>query len=127
MADSFYVDLRDNTVDPLMDQFGFDMQLKSSREPTIDPNTGAVTAAAADTLTTVTGLFRFYSQDEINGSDILANDLQALIGGTEVSAAGIVPDSSMQLIAKGVTYNVVRVTPTWPGGVSVLYRLQVRK
>ena len=110
-----------------MDQFGFEMTLRSSREPTIDPNTGAITAAATNVDTAVTGLFRFFSQDEIDGETILANDLQALIGGTELAAAGIVPDTSMQLIAKGDTYNVVRVTPTQPGGVAVLYRLQIRK
>jgi hypothetical protein len=127
MTDAFYTDLRDGTVDPLMTQFGFDMVLKSSREPTVDPNTGAITVAAAEVSTAVSGLFRFYSQDEINREDVLANDIQCLIGGTELNTAGIFPDSSMQLIANGTTYNVVRVTPTQPGGVSVLYRLQIRK
>jgi hypothetical protein len=110
-----------------MDRFGFDMDLKSSRAPEIDPDTGEITTEAADVLTPVTGLFRFYSQDEINGVDIQANDIQALISGKETSDASLVPDTSMQLIAQGVTYNVVRVTPTQPGGVSVLYRLQIRK
>jgi hypothetical protein len=127
VADAFYTNLRDNTVKPLMDRFGFDMDLKSSRAPEIDPDTGEITTEAADVLTPVTGLFRFYSQDEINGVDIQANDIQALISGKETSDASLVPDTSMQLIAQGVTYNVVRVTPTQPGGVSVLYRLQIRK
>lgn len=127
MADKFYTDLRDNTVDPLMNQFGFDMQLKSSREPVIDPDTGAILTAAGDVLTTVTGLFRFYSQDEITGKDVLANDIQCLIGGTELNTAAIYPDTSMQLIAQGTTYNIVRVTPTQPGGISLLFRLQIRK
>ncbi len=127
MSDKFYTDLRDDTVDPMMDQFGFDMILRSSREPTIDPDTGIVTTAATPVDTTVTGLFRFYSQDEIDDKNILANDIQCLIGATEVNTAGIDPDSTMQVIAKGSTYNVVRVTPTQPGGIEVLYRLQIRK
>lgn len=110
-----------------MAQFGFDMILRSSREPVIDPNTGGITTPATVVDTTVTGIFRFYSQDEINGETVLANDIQALIGGTEVNTAGVVPDSAMQLIAQGATYNIVRVTPTQPGGVAVLYRLQIRK
>ncbi len=127
MAAIDYVDLRDNTVDPLMDDFGFDMTLESSREPTIDPNTGAITAAATVVSTTVTGIFRFFSQDEIIRMDILSGDLQVLIGGKEANDAGIVPDTTMQLVAKGVKYSIVRVTPTEPGGVAVLYRLQIRR
>lgn len=127
MADAFYIDLRDNAVDPLMDEFGFDMTLESSREPVIDPNTGAVTTAAVPIKTTVKGIFRFFSQDEINGEDVLSGDLQALIGAKDVNALSIIPDTTMQLTAKGDTYSVVRVTPTQPGGVAVLYRLQIRR
>ena len=103
------------------------MQLKSNREPVIDPDTGAITTAAAEVLTTFDGLFRFYSQDEINGKDVLANDIQVLCEVSAFNTAGITPDSSMQVIAQGETYNVVRETPTMPGGVRVLTRLQIRK
>ena len=127
MADSFYTDLRDNTVLPLIKQFGFPMVLKSTREPTIDPDTGAILVAAAEINTTFDGLFRFYSQDEINGKDILANDIQVLCEMSVLNAAGIVPDTSMQLIAQGVTYNIVRETPTQPGGIRILTKLQIRR
>ena len=112
---------------PLLKQFGFPMSLKSSREPVIDPDTGAITTPAAEVLTSFEGMFRFYSQDEINGKDILANDIQVLCEVSSFNTAGITPDSSMQLIAQGKTYNVVRETPTLPGGVRVLTRLQIRK
>ena len=132
MADQFYTDLRDNTVEPLLAKLGFPMVVRSSREPTIDPNTGAITTAATAVNTTVNGIFRFFSQDEVTkalqaGQDILANDIQALIEAKTLNTAGIEPDTSMQLIAKGDTYTVVRVTPTTPGGIPVLYRLQIRK
>lgn len=127
MSDIFYTDLRDNTVDPVLNQFGFSMTIKSSRAPVLDPNTGAEVTPGAGVETAVVGIFRFYSQDEINGRDILASDIQCLVGGLELNTAGVIPDTSMQLIAKGDTYNIVRVTPTQPGGVSVLYRLQIRR
>jgi len=132
MTDAFYEDLRDNTVKPLLDEFGFSMILVTSREPTIDPNTGAITAASADVQTPVTGLFRFFSQDEIfkaleAGQTIQANDLQALIEAKSVNDAGIDIDTVTQLIAKSVTYNVVRNWPTQPGGIPLLYKLQVRR
>lgn len=132
MADAFYEDLRDNTVEPLLSEFGFTMTLVTNREPVIDPNTGAVTAAATTVETPVKGLFRFFSQDEMFkalevGQTIQQNDLQALIEAKSVNDAGISIDTVTQLIAKGVTYNVVRNWPTWPGGVELLYKLQVRK
>lgn len=128
-----YAELRDNTVyDLLQDQFGFAMTLRSSREPTIDPNTGAITTAATTVDTTIYGIFRFFSQDEITkalevGQDILANDMQALVEAKTLNDLGIKPDTGMQVIAQGDTYNVVRVTPTQPGGVALMYRLQLRK
>ena len=127
MAAKFYTNLRDKTVLPLIKQFGFSMVLKSNREPVVDPNTGAITEAAAEVETTFDGLFRFYSQDEIDGKDILANDIQVLCEMSTLTAAGIVPDTSMQLIAQGVTYNIVRETPTQPGGIRVLTRIQIRR
>jgi len=127
MAAIDYADLRDSTVAPLMEDFGFDMTLESSREPTVDPNTGAITAAATVVSTTVTGIFRFFSQDEVIREDVLSGDLQALIGAKKCNDAGIVPDTTMQLTANGDTYSVVRVTPTEPGGIAVLYRLQIRR
>jgi len=132
MADQFYTDLRDNTVAPLLLKLGFPMVIRSSRIPTIDPDTGMVLNAATHVDTSVQGIFRFFSQDEISkqlgtGQDILANDIQALIDATALHTAGIDPDTSMQLIAKGITYTVVRVTPTTPGGIDLMYRLQIRK
>lgn len=127
MADAFYTGLRDKTVLPLIKQFGNTMSLKSNREPVIDPDTGMITTAAAEVFTPFEGLFRFYSQDEINGKTILANDIQVLCEVSAFNTAGITPDSSMQVIAQGTTYNVVRETPTMPGGIRVLTRLQIRK
>lgn len=127
MADSFYTELRDNTVAPLLAKLGFPMVIQSSRPPTIDPDTGAITVAATTVSTAVNGIFRFFSQDEIDGRDILANDIQALIEATALNTAGVSPDTAMQLIAKGNTYTVVRVTPTIPGGIELMYRLQIRR
>ncbi len=127
MADEFYIQKRDVTAHNQIERRGFTMTLRSLTTPTIDPDTGAVTAVAVPVSTSVTGITRFFSQDEIDGKAIKANDLQALISAKETAAASIVPDTTMRLIAKGVTYNVVRVTPTQPGGIDVLYRLQIRR
>ena len=127
MTDAFYNDLRDNAVYKVLQRFGFDMVIKSNRAPVIDPDTGEVLTAATVVSTTVTGIFRFYSQDEVTGKDIQASDIQALIEAKTLNEAGIYPDTDMQLTARGVTYNIVRNTPTQPGGIPLLFRLQIRK
>lgn len=132
MSDAFYTNLRDKTVLPLIKKFGFPMTLVSSREPEFDPDTGEEITGTTEVNTTFDGMFRFYSQDEITkalqaGQNILANDIQVLAEVSVFNEAGITPDTGMQVIAKGVTYNVVRETPTQPGGVRVLTRLQVRR
>lgn len=127
MAALDYADLRDNTVVPLMADFGFDMTLESAREPKIDPDTGEILTAATVVETTVTGILRFFSQDEIIRMNILSGDLQALIEAKSTNDINIVPDTTMQLVAQGVKYSIVRVTPTQPGGIAVLYRLQIRR
>lgn len=125
--DQFYIDKRDITAHRLLDKRGFLMTLVTTSDEVIDPNTGAVTTPATVTNTSVTGIMRFFSQDEINGVDIISGDQQALLSGKELAVASIEPDTTHRLIALGVTYMVVRVTPTIPGGIAVLYRLQVRR
>lgn len=125
--DQFYIDKRDITAHNLLDKRGFIMTLVSTSLEVIDPNSGVITTPATVTNTSVTGIMRFFAQDEINGVDILSGDQQALLSGKELAVAGINPDTTHRLIALGVTYMVVRVTPTIPGGIAVLHRLQVRR
>ncbi len=124
--DQFYIDKRDITAHNLLDKRGFLMTLVSQTGDIFDSNTGIRTPGTT-TNTSVTGILRFFSQDEINGMDILSGDQQALLSGKELAVVDIEPDTTMRLIAKGLTYNVERVTPTQPGGIAVLYRLQVRR
>jgi len=126
MADVFYEEKRDVTAHNQFVKRGFVMTLVSESGESFDANTGIKTVGTV-TSTPVTGITRFFSQDEIDNVNIKANDIQALISGKELAVVSIVPDTTMRLIAKGVTYNVVRVTPTQPGGIDVLYRLQIRR
>ena len=127
MTDQFYIDKRDITAHNLLVKKGFDMTLVSQTDDVINDNTGAITTPGTVTNTVTKGLMRFFSQDEIDGKDIISGDLQVLLSGKDLAVAGIVPDSTMRVIAKGVTYYVVRNTPTTPGGIDVLYRLQIRR
>ena len=124
--DSFYIDKRDNSAHNQISKRGFLMTLVSEAADLFDDDTGIKTPGTV-TNTSITGLFRFFSQDEIDGTNIISGDAQVLVSGKELAVVSIVPDTTMRLIAKGVTYNVVRDTPTTPGGIDVMYRLQIRK
>ena len=127
MSDSFYIKKRDRTAHRLLTKFGFDMTLVSQAPDIIDPDSGVITTVSTPVNTVTKGIMRFFSQDEIDGQDILSGDLQVLFSAKDFAAAGIVPDTTMRVVAKAVTYFVVRNTPTTPGGIDILYRLQVRR
>lgn len=127
MTDAFYETKRDVTAHNMLVKKGFDVTLVSQTDDVIDSDTGAITTPGTVTNTVTKGLMRFFSQDEVDGKDIKSGDLQVLLSAKDLAAAGIVPDTDMRVIVKDVTYFVVRNTPTSPGGIDVLYRLQVRR
>ncbi len=127
MTDAFYETKRDVTAHNMLVKKGFNVTLVSQTDDVIDSDTGAITTPGTVTNTVTKGLMRFFSQDEVDGKDIKSGDLQVLLSAKDLAAAGIVPDTDMRVIVKDVTYFVVRNTPTSPGGIDVLYRLQVRR
>ena len=127
MADAYYIDKRDVTAYNMLVKRGFDITLRSQTDDVIDSDTGAITTPGTVTNTVTKGIMRFFSQDEIDGKNIKSGDVQVLLSAKDLAEAGIVPDTDMRVIALGVTYFVVRNTPTTPGGIDVLYRLQVRR
>lgn len=124
--DQFYIDKRDITAHALINKRGFAMTLVGPLGGSTDSDTGVHTPGTP-TNTAVVGVMRFFSQDEINNIDVLSGDAQALISAKETAEDGIEPDTEMRLIVNGVTYNIVRNTPTMPGGIAIMYRLQIRR
>lgn len=127
MSDQFYINKRDVTAYNMLVKKGFDITLVSQTDDVIDPNSGVITTPGTVTNTVTKGLMRFFSQDEVDDKNILSGDAQVLLSAKDLAEAGIVPDTEMRVIVKDVTYFVVRNTPTTPGGIDVLYRLQVRR
>ena len=127
MTDAFYIAKRDITAHNMLVKKGFDMTLISQTDDVIDSDTGAITTPGTITNTVTKGLMRFFSQDEVDEVAIKSGDLQVLLSAKDLAEAGIVPDTDMRMLVKGITYFVVRNTPTSPGGIDVLYRLQVRR
>jgi len=126
MADAFYNKKRDITAYKLLTKRGFPMVCYFESGEVFDPDTGVKTAGTVVEVSFV-GIMRFFSADEINNTTSKAGDCQVLASGKEFNDAGVTPDTTMRIVSKGVTYFVVRITPTTPGGVDVLYRLQVRR
>ena len=127
MTDQYYIDKRDVTAYDLLVKYGFDITLVSQTADVIDPNSGDVTTPGTVTNTVTKGIMRFFSQDEVDDKNIKSGDAQVLLSAKDLAEAGIVPDTDMRVVAGSVTYFVVRNTPTTPGGIDVLYRLQIRR
>ena len=63
-----------------------------------------------------------YTAREIDGTLIQANDLKLT-----VEAGGFVPDVADKARINGKDWFIVRVDPVAPGGVALMYKVQVRK
>jgi hypothetical protein len=59
----------------------------------------------------------------VDGTTILSGDRKLLISAERFEAF---PKTTDKLIADGVEYNIINVSPLAPGGVSILYTLQIR-
>ncbi|MDR1648766.1 MAG: hypothetical protein LBR71_00770 [Synergistaceae bacterium] len=71
----------------------------------------------------ILALFETYSDRMIDGTTILHGDRKVLISAEHFEAF---PRTTDKLIAEGVEYNIINVSPLAPGGVSILYTLQIR-
>jgi len=127
MTDQYYIDKRDVTAYDLLVKYGFDITLVSQTADVIDSDSGAITTPGTVTNTVTKGIMRFFSQDEVDDKNIKSGDAQVLLSAKDLAAADIVPDTDMRVIVGDDTYFVVRNTPTKPGGIAVLYRLQIRR
>ncbi len=124
MTAKFYNDLRDGVVEELLTEFGKDYVLQQEGSAAVfDEPTGFITTPGTPTNHTVTGVLTSYNQREINGTSILATDFKLLLS---PSGMTVVPDTSMKIVDGIDEFTIIHVKPLRPGGVDVLYELQVR-
>ncbi|MDT8328341.1 MAG: hypothetical protein RQ750_13300 [Roseovarius sp.] len=77
---------------------------------------------ASETEHELTAILRSYTARQVDGSSILAGDIQALL-----SAVGQRPEPGDKLTVGGMTYRVITVEPVAPSGVPLLYKAQIRR
>ena len=132
----FYEALRDGTATPLIEEYGAEITLvrpwdssdydceydaELMREVCYDTDTGAEVTPGADQEFTGSAVVDNYSKALIDGTAVQAGDRRMLCVGIPEPSAGV---DAIKL--DGATYQVVSVDPLSPGGVAVLYEVQVR-
>jgi hypothetical protein len=124
MADQFYIDIRDGVAEELLTEFGRTYTLQEEGSDAVfDEASGFFTTPGTAVAHTVTGIFSQYAQREIDGSSIQATDFKVILMAADMT---VVPDTSMKILDGAAEYAIVHVTPLKPGGVDIIYTLQVR-
>ncbi len=120
---SFYEGLRDGVVKSLLTQYGMGMHLLVPSEGTFDPETGGLTGVT-ETAVAVTGVSGKYLKAQKSGTSIHNRSQYVYLS---PSGMTVVPTASHRLRVSGLEYEIVSVEVVAPGGVTVLYQLEVRE
>lgn len=123
MSDAFYTDLRDGTAAPLITEFGQAITLQVSVPGTFDPITGTESGATTATYGGF-GVVTDYTTREIDGTVIQRGDKKVLATFTDTS---VIPLTTHNLLVGSTSYSIQNVNSLEPGGVSVMYTLQMRR
>lgn len=125
MSDAFYIGKRDGTAARNIRDKGMPVTLRSKAGEVFDPNTGTTTGGAVTDVAT-RALLKSYKLGDVDGQLILRDDVLAIMMAVSDAGAPLSPQPEMQLIANGTTYTIIHVRPVAPGGVAVLYYVQLR-
>lgn len=128
---AFYSGLRDQTVTPLLGQFGVASLYQTVTVP--DASTYDVTSqpsAPTTSNTSVSALRVEYDKSLIDGETIQQGDFMVMLSPGELTTT---PKANDYIYFNSTTadatkrYQVVSVNEVNPGGTAVLYQLQVRR
>ena len=124
MATDYANERREAAAD--LKEDGASVTLHSPGETVEDGATGDVTTVpGADVLTF--GILRDYSTREIDGTVIMRGDMQLIASAEELFTAGLVPNAGWAAtVPIHGKLRVMRASPVAPGGVAVLWKLQLR-
>lgn len=108
------------TADRLVSKFG---QSATLRRPTSSGTAYNPTPGQPDDHP-VTVVVLDYDRREIDGTRILATDRKVLLA---VGNLAIEPATSDKAVIGGVEHSIIDIQPLNPGGLVILYQLQVRR
>lgn len=124
---TLYTDLQGVATD-LIGDFGQSVVLTNISAGTHDPVTGAITAQSTTTQTVNAVVFEYTLRESGlqygDGLQIEQGDKKVLISADDLTAA---PTLKSKITIAGTVWRVMNIKETSPGGVSILYELQVRK
>lgn len=124
---AFYERLRDSTATPLIDRFGAQSLYRRTTE-VYDPDTGTTQTVNFDTV--VSAVRDEFAVSMVDGDTVLAGDFIVYISAGEL---GIQPLPGDYVFFGSTSednssrYRVIRPTPINPGGIGVVYGVQVRR
>lgn len=107
------------TADRLVTRFG---QTGAIRRQTASGSENNPTFTPTDHECTL--VTEAYKTSEIDGSRVMASDLKVILAKGDLA---ISPTTEDKLVIGGVPYSIVDVSPLSPGGVVVLWQMQVRR
>jgi hypothetical protein len=119
MAQYSYANIRKKAHEKLK-QYGFTAVLKRTAAgggPAWNPG------APVETEIPILALLETYSDKMIDGTTIIYGDRKLLISAEHLEN---IPRTTDKLIIDGEEYGIINVLPFAPGGVSILYTLQIR-
>lgn len=118
----FYETKRDGTVKRALAKYGQTMKLVAPGAGAFNPVTGAFNPSA-DALYTVQGLFNTQRKGRQVATVSPQKDLSVYVGASGLS---VEPSQTHKLRIGIVDYDIVNVEKIAPGGIAVMYLLQVR-
>lgn len=114
---SAHVEIKDN---------GAAVVLQYAAPGEVDGGTGTVTPGATVTVNTY-GLVSEYTTREIDGSNIMRGDVKLRCSAEDLAKAKQAPTAGWTATLGGVKYRVMHASPVQPGGIAVMWKLQLRK
>ncbi len=108
------------TTTRLIADFGQPVTLKKTS--VVAPENPWETPTTTETTTILAGVAETYSERLVNGTSILAGDIRLT-----VTATSVIPAVGDGVTVGGMSYSVINVMPTAPGGTALAYVLQLRR
>ncbi|MBF0481698.1 MAG: hypothetical protein HQK81_12330 [Desulfovibrionaceae bacterium] len=103
-------------------QAGVAMSIQKTQVGAFDPETGKKDTTGV--LIPCMAIIDKYSSFMVNGTSVLSDDQRVYVAAAGLAAP---PAAGDKLIMGSNSWNIVRATPIQPGGVPLLYDLQVRQ
>jgi hypothetical protein len=118
----FYEDKRDGVVKPLLARYGTAVQLIVPAAGTYTAETGSFTSGT-EAVYTAKGLVGSFRKSRKSGEDVQSKNRYVYL---DPSGLQVAPMPGNRLRVANVEYEITDVDTIEPGGVAVLYQLEVR-